>query len=212
MFWPVLLLSDLFVPRMIKDYTTLSDQILLQKCREDNIKAYDQLFERYFGILYNFSVTYVKNTAVAEELVMDLMFNIWKKRNELQINGEVSVYLFSAMKNVLFNFIRKKELVTTNIELLPEQHPTTDKSADHELHCKELEQVYQLKLNQLSPQRRKIFKLSREEQMTYPQIAESMNLSVNTIKTQMLVSLKHLREGLKEHIDITMFFLLIFFI
>jgi RNA polymerase sigma-70 factor (ECF subfamily) len=64
----------------------------------------------------------------------------------------------------------------------------------------------------LSPQRRKIFKLSREEQMTYPQIAESMNLSVNTIKTQMLVSLKHLREGLKEHIDITMFFLLIFFI
>nr|WP_068890136.1 RNA polymerase sigma-70 factor [Pedobacter panaciterrae] len=197
---------------MIKDYAKLSDQILLQECREDNIKAYDHLFERYFGILYNFSLNYVKNTAVAEELVMDLMFNIWKKRNELHINGEVGAYLFSAMKNVLFNFIRKKELITTDIELLTEQHPATNQSADHELHYKELEQVYQIKLNQLSPQRKKIFKLSREEQMTYPQIAESMNLSVNTIKTQMLVSLKHLREGLKEHIDITMFLVLIFFL
>lgn len=212
MFWPVFLLSDLFVQQMVKDYSKLSDHLLLQECRQDNVRAYDQLFERYFGVLYNFSLSYVKNTAVAEELVMDLMFNIWKKRQELQINGEVNSYLFSAMKNVLFNFIRKKELLTTSTELSPEQHPVSEQPADQQLYYKELQEVYQLKLNQLSPQRRKIFKLSREEQMTYPQIAESMNLSVNTIKTQMLVSLKHLRESLKEHIDITMLLLLILFI
>lgn len=196
---------------MTKDYHKLSDHLLLEECRQDNLRAYDQLFERYFGKLYHFSLNYVKNAAVAEELVMDLMFNIWKKRKDLEINGEFSAYLFTAMKNVMFNHLRKKELLTTDISFLPEQAATAGHLADHHLQYKELEQVYQLKLSQLSPQRRKIFKLSREEQMTYPQIAESMNLSVNTIKTQMLVSLKYLRESLKEHIDITILLAVIFF-
>ncbi|ETZ24884.1 hypothetical protein N824_01245 [Pedobacter sp. V48] len=196
---------------MTKDYQKLSDQFLLEECRQDNLRAYDQLFERYFAKLYHFSLNYVKNAAVAEELVMDLMFNIWKKRKDLQINGEFSAYLFTAMKNVMFNHLRKKELLTTDISFLQEQAATVGHLADHCLQYKELEQVYQLKLSQLSPQRRKIFKLSREEQMTYPQIAESMNLSVNTIKTQMLVSLKYLRESLKEHIDITILLAVIFF-
>lgn len=197
---------------MAKDYKKISDQLLLEECRENNTRAYDQLFERYFNVLYNFSVTYVKNSAVAEELVMDLMFTIWQKRHELQIDGEVSNYLFRAMKNVLFNFIRRKQLQTTPIEQCPEQQLGQNKSADDELQHKELEQVYQLKLKELSPQRRKIFKLSREEDMTYLQIAENMNLSVNTIKSQMLASLKYFRENLKEHIDITMFLLLILFV
>ncbi|NQX53054.1 RNA polymerase sigma-70 factor [Pedobacter panaciterrae] len=205
------MLNELFVQRMIKDYHKLSDHLLLEECRLNNLRAYDQLFERYFGKLYQFSLNYVKNSAVAEELVMDLMFNIWKKRMDLEVTGEFSAYLFTAMKNVMFNHLRKKELLTADISFLPEQAATVSHSADHRLQYKELEQVYQLKLSQLSPQRRKIFKLSREEQMTYPQIAESMNLSVNTIKTQMLVSLKYLRESLKEHIDITILLTVIFF-
>lgn len=196
---------------MIKEYAKLSDQLLLEECRNDNIKAYDQLFERYFGPLYNFSVNYVKDAAVAEELVMDLMFTLWRKRHELRIHGEVENYLFRALKNVMFNHVRKRQLVVTGVELSMEQHPVEEKSADHELHCKDLDQIYQLKLNQLSPQRRKIFKLSREEDLTYPQIAEKMSLSVNTIKTQMLVSIKYLRETLKEHIDTTMLLILILF-
>lgn len=196
---------------MIKDYTKLTDQQLLQECRQNDMRAYDQFFERYFGVLYNFSITYVRDTAAAEELVMDLMLNIWQKRAQLDIHGDVAPYLFRAMKNVLFNHIRKKQLVTTSTESLKEQHAVESKFADDELHRKELQQVYQLKLNELSPQRRKIFQLSREEDMTYMQIAESMSLSVNTIKTQMLVSLKFLRESMREHTDITMLLVIIFF-
>jgi RNA polymerase sigma-70 factor (family 1) len=197
---------------MAKDYKKLSDQILLGKCREDDTRAYEQLFERYFNVLYDFSLNYVRNSAIAEELVMDLMLNIWQKRYELEIAGEVSSYLFSAMKNTLFNFIRRKQSQTVSIEPALEYRLVEKRSADHELQHKELEQVYQSKLKELSPQRRKIFKLSREEDMTYLQIAKSMDLSVNTIKTQMLASLKYFRENLKEHIDITMLLVLILFI
>lgn len=193
---------------MIKDYQKLSDQLLLQECRRDNRKAYEQLFERYFSVLYDFSNTYIKNNGAAEELVMDLMFSIWQKRHQIEIHGEAGPYLFRALKNMMFNFIRKKELNTTDIGLLPEQYPAEGETADHQLNCKELQQVYELKLSQLSPQRQKIFRMSRDENMTYMEIAKNMGLSVNTIKTQMLVSLKYFRENLKDHTDITILLVL----
>lgn len=195
--------------RMIKDYTKLSDQLLLEECRLNNTRAYDQLFERYSGVLYNFSLSYVKDATVAEELVMDLMFNIWQKRHRLEINGELGAYLFRAMKNVMFNFIRKRQLSTVNLETLSVELPAENNRADADMEYKDLQRIYQLKINQLSPQRRKIFQLSREEEMTYLQIAEKMSLSVNTIKTQMWITLKYLRENMKEYIDITMLLLFI---
>ncbi|WP_256009821.1 RNA polymerase sigma-70 factor [Desertivirga xinjiangensis] len=195
---------------MTIDYAELSDQQLIQECSKDNMRAFNQLFERYFALLYSFSIKYVKDSAVAEELAMDLMHNIWKKRGSLEIKGNVDRYLFSAMKNVVFNHIRKNELITVSIDNLSEVPASAIPAPDHNLEYKELEKIYQSKVAQLSPQRKKIFKLSREENMTYPQIAKDMNLSINTIKTQMLVSLKFLRENMNDHIDVTIS--LLFFI
>ena len=202
-------MADRIYYKMAIDYTKLSDQELIQECSRDNMRAFNQLFERYFPALHRFAVNYVKDAAVAEELAMDLMHNIWKKRGMLEIKGGVDHYLFGAMKNVLFNHIRKRALETVNLDELAEV-PVSAAQADHQLEYKELEKIYQLKLSQLSPQRRKIFKLSREENMTYPQIAKDMNLSINTIKTQMLVSLRFLRESMNEHMDMTVSLLLFF--
>jgi len=193
---------------MAIDYTKLSDQELIQECSKDSMRAFNQLFERYFASLYRFTVNYVKDTAIAEELAMDLMHNIWKKRALLEIKGNVDRYLFGAMKNVLFNHIRKRALEMVSIDEC--ELPVLATQADQQLEYKELEKIYQLKLSQLSPQRKKIFMLSREENMTYSQIAKDMNLSINTIKTQMLVSLKFLRESMSEHTDITISLILFF--
>jgi len=197
---------------MVKDYSKLADSVLMQECSLDNMLAFNQLFDRYFEPLYRFATTYVKNTDAAEELVMDLMHNIWKKRAQLVIRGEVKIYLFSALKNIVFNHIRKRELQTVAIHTIPEITNFAHTSLEEAIDGKELEKIYQLKLEKLSPQRKKIFKLSREENMTYPQIAEQMNLSINTIKTQMVVSLKYLREQMKEHVDISICLVLYHFL
>lgn len=196
---------------MVVDYAKLTDKELIAECQSDNMRAFNQLFDRYFESFYHFSVAYVKNSEIAEELAMDVMYNIWRKRAQLHIEGEVKNYLFKAMKNTLFNHIRKKEIQTVDLEELPETIAMGHEAVTAALSYKELEKIYQLKLEQLSPQRKKIFKLSREENMTYPQIAEQMDLSINTIKTQMLVSLKFLREQMKEHVDITLAILLFYF-
>ncbi|SHF47408.1 RNA polymerase sigma-70 factor [Pedobacter caeni] len=196
---------------MVKDYIKVSDKVLIEECSAGNIKAFNQLFERYFGLLYSFSLRYVKQGEIAEELVMDLMQNIWKKRTELNIKTEVKTYLFSAMKNVLFNHIRKKELVVVDLDILGDAFPASTSTADQNLAYKELEKIYQLKLAELSPQRMKIFKLSREADLTYLQIADQMNLSVNTVKSHMLFSLKFLRENIKESVYVIICLFLFFF-
>ena len=85
-------------------------------------------------------------------------------------------------------------------QLVPEiiQTPIT---AEERLKYIELEKLYNQKLTELSPQRQKVFRMSREENMTYPQIAKRLDLSVNTVENYMVASLSFFRKHLKEYTD-----------
>ena len=179
----------------------LSDQQLLECCRSGNDKAFDILFQRYFKPLYQLTLKFVSNTETAEELVMDLMMWLWEKRNtEICPDGNFSAYLYKAMRNSIISFFRKRTLQTEPIDLFHEESLADSRSADHDQRYKELESYFQQKLNELSPQRRIVYQMSRDEEMTYPEIAQKLNLSRNTVKSHMTFSLSHLRESLDPHL------------
>lgn len=192
----------------------LSDQQLLEYCRAGNDKAFDILFNRYFRPLYRLTLKYTSNAEIAEELVMDLMMWIWEKRNtHICPEGNFSAYLFKAMRNSIISFFRKKTLQTEPIELFHEETVADSKLADHDLHSKGLEDCFQRKLNELSPQRRIVYQMSREQEMTYPEIARKLNLSKNTVKSHMSFSLNHLKKHLDQYLEssITVLFFFYFF-
>ncbi len=179
-------------------YRDLSDYELLQCCREDNIRAYDVLFNRYAPKLYKLATRYIKDTALAEELMMDMLFNFWQKRNQLTITGDISAYLFRSMRNLVIDQLRKDLPVHASVDLFKECSMQS-KSADHDLLTAEADRFYHEKLSALSPQRLKVFKLSREENMTYSEIAQEMNLSVSTVENYIVVTLAILRKSVKEY-------------
>lgn len=179
-------------------YSKLSDRELWQYCRQDNILAYNALFRRYAPKLYIQAVRYLPKTMEAEELVMDLLLNIWQKRNQLEIEGEIKAYLYRAIHNRVINFRQKKIPETHSINLLEEDALVESRQADYRIMSGDLVMSYHSKLESLSPQRRKVFLLSREENMTYPQIAKLLNLSVNTVENHMTSALNALRESTRE--------------
>ncbi|WP_442589429.1 RNA polymerase sigma factor [Pedobacter sp. AW31-3R] len=175
----------------------LSDQQLLEYCRTGNDKAFDILFRRYFRPLYQLSLKYVNHPETAEELVMDLLMWVWEKRKtDICPEGNFSAYIYKAMRNSIISFFRKKTLQTETIDLLHEETLSDSRSADHDYRSKELNASFLQKLEELSPQRRTVYQMSREEEMTYPEIARKLNLSKNTVKSHMSFSLSHLRENL----------------
>jgi RNA polymerase sigma-70 factor (family 1) len=194
----------------MKKLYALSDHQLLEYCRNGNDKAFDVIFQRYFKPLYSLSLKYVRNTEIAEELAMDLMMWVWEKRTtDFCPEGSLKAYLFRAIRNSVISFFRKKTLATQPIELYHEETLQDSKHADHDQISAEIESCFRRKLNELSPQRKKVYEMSREEEMTYPQIAHKLNLSANTVKSHISFSLNHLRKSLQEHLDVTALLILL---
>lgn len=172
-------------------FKDLPDCLLLEKCHNDDQQAYNILFQRYFKSLYGYALKYTKDNALSEELAIDVMFRLWQKRIDISWDINLSAYLFRSIKNALISHWRKKELQT--VTLVDEEITQEARPADYDLQRQDLEKLYHQTVDTLSPQCKLVFKMSREEEMTYQQIAEAMNISVNTVKEHMSVALKGIR-------------------
>jgi RNA polymerase sigma-70 factor (family 1) len=183
-----------------------SDVILLSECREGNTKAFDVLFDRYSGKLYHYAFRYIRNEALAEEAMMDLMFWLWDKRQQLPADIQLAPYLFRAMKHAVIKILTRRQEQTVSLDFAND--PYTD-DADNRIRRSELQEVYHEKLNALSQQRQKVFKLSRHDDKSHAEIAEELNLSLFTVKNHIKASLSYFREELK---DITTLLILFVFL
>lgn len=179
------------------DYKQASDIELWQCCQQDDIRAYNELFDRYAKPLYRQAIAYVHNEMAAEELVMDLLLNLWEKRKRLKTDAgnNVKAYLMLAMRNRIINHLQKNIPDTASIDLLEEDRFVDSREADYGIICRDMETIYQSEVDKLSPQRQKVFRLSREKNLSYAEIAEELNLSINTVENYMVSALNTLREN-----------------
>ncbi len=189
----------------------LPDNSLLEECRKGNTKAFDVLFDRYSGKLYNYALKYIKDDALAEETMMDLMVWVWEKRHQLDPDIQFAPYIFRAMKNAVIKIMTRHSNRTVPLEFIEDQY-TTESTADSRLHHSQLSNAYHEKLDELSKQRQKVFKMSRHEDLSHAEIAREMNLSRFTVKNHIKASLSYFRDQLKDYMDITtlLFLYLIF--
>lgn len=195
------------------DYKNASDLELWQRCRQDDVKAYNELFDRYSKPLYRQAASYVKDTMAAEELVMDLLFNLWQKRDRLKpdAGSNVRAYLMHAMRNRIINHLYKNIPITVSVDLLEEDALVESRRPDDAMIVRDLDMVYQSKVEALSSQRRRVFRLSREENLSYSEIAQRMNLSVNTVENYMVSALSILRDGIKGYYPLIFLLFFLFF-
>ena len=194
------------------DYKHASDSELWQCCRQDDIRAYNKLFDRYVGKLHRMGRRYVKDECTVEELTTDILLSLWVRRHEIILQGNLSAYLFQAMHNKAVSYLRKRVSVTVEIGSLPEDTLVADGNADQQLIANDVLRSFERTLEQLSPQRQKVFRLSREQDMSYIEIACEMNLSPNTVKNHMNAALEYLRHQFKSATVQVITFLFLFFI
>ncbi len=184
----------------------LTDETLLQLSREGDEIAFTILFRRHFDGLLQFAEKQLQNREEAEELVMDLMLKLWEGKSFYGVK-QLDQYLYRSVKNAIISRWRKKALSLIPLEEMHVNREPIVQAADHFLIESELQLFYQNKLSGLSPQRRMVFSLSRQYDMTAVEIAQETNLSVNTIKNHLKASLQYFREQLK---GITILLLIIF--
>lgn len=188
------------------DYYQALDSELFESCQQDDIRAFNELFRRYSPVLYKQANRYIVNQDVAEELMLDILFNIWEKRHSRHIEGDISAYLYRCMRNKIVDHRRRiipKMIPIEECSLLDNLIGTSN--SDDTIMNDDVEKVYNLALEMMSPQRRKVFQLSREEDCSYKEIAHEMDLSINTVENYMTSALVVFRKHAKAYLNLAVY-------
>lgn len=181
---------------------------LIQRLSNHDRGAFEQIFKTYYSDLCKFCVKYVRDEQVAEEVVQEVFINIWERRASLTITTSVKSYLFTAIRNRSFNYLKlqlpkeQKKVDLDGVGFIEED------SKEQQMIMDELKDYVHSAIESLPNKCRIIFNLSRNAGMTYKEIAEELDISVKTVENQIGLALKKLRENLNPIWDKIMLLIL----
>jgi RNA polymerase sigma-70 factor (family 1) len=174
---------------------------------------FDSIYINNFSRLFLFAKEYVLFDEEAENIVQDIFLMLWEKRDALRVDVSLTAYLFTLVKNKCIDFLRHRmveQIYSENI-----QHEYNEElnvklfaleSFDHNFSSEEdIEILLRNAIDKLPERCRLIFIKSRIEGKKYKEIAEELNLSVNTVEGQISIALKKLREELKDYLPLLLF-------
>lgn len=164
-------------------------------------RQFEQLFREFFAPLCHFSNSYVKDLDAAKGITQEVFVKVWEKRKDIDVNKSLKSYLFSSVKNRSLNYIRDHKKFASQILDVEIANFETPFEQD-ELELSELQEKIDRTINELPVKLKKVFLLSRFEELKYREIAEKLEISQKTVEAQMSKALKILREKLKDYIII----------
>lgn len=161
---------------------------------------FEAVFREHYSVLCSYAHQFLKDTDAAEEVVQEVMFRLWTRRDQIAIETSVKSYLFKSVRNRCLNQLKHHE-IRQEYQLRQEQSGTQEQpSAEDAMIISELEGRIRLAIGNLPGERQKIFILSRYEGLTYQEIAIKLKISVKTVENQMGKALKTLREELSDYL------------
>jgi len=177
----------------------LDDFVLYTKVRDGDIRAYETLFRRYWEPLCLYGNKITGNMEVAEDIVQELFYTLWKNRTALPLVWSVKSYLYGAARNHSLQYlehlqVRQRYYQKMVADGMSEYSPHD--SPQKILEYKELEQRLEFAMEKMPERRRNIFRMSRFEGKKYEEIAREMSVSVKTIEAEMSKALQALRKSL----------------
>lgn len=161
-------------------------------------KVFEELFKTYYAPLCEYCLRYVSDADMAEEIVQDLFFKIWVKREELNINVSIKAYIFTALRNHALNYISRLKIQDRYNQFIVVRSKNDVEHPVDVLEEKDMERIMKQAIAMLPEKRREIFEMSRFEDMKYWEIAEKLNVSVKTVESQMSKALEHMRKVLSK--------------
>lgn len=188
-----------------------SNQQLINGIQQGDVAAFEELYKQYYIFLCLIAGHIVRNPSDAEEIVSDVFVKLWNIREKINITTSIKAYLVKAVHNTSINYLERLKLNNKLTDSLSNSdYELLAWDSDYplgQLYEKEIMDILDHGISTLPDACRQIFLLSRNEDMKYSDIAGKLGISVNTVKTQMKIALKRLRETLKDYLMILLLFM-----
>lgn len=182
---------------------------LLRAMREqDSEPAFRALFDRHYARMFRIAYFFLQDDDLAKEVTLDVLAEIWIKRKTMLLPNDFRHYSFVMVKNAAINAWNREH----RIEKVPIESRNFAPSSAHmelakqplepfePLETSELFETYERLLSELPPRCREVFCRIKEDEESYAEVAEAMDISVKTVDAQLQKALRHLREGMSKYL------------
>lgn len=175
-----------------------TDKALFSRIAEGDEEAFTTIFYRYTSRLSPFITQLLQSDSWAEEIIQDIFMRLWQNRTELADIKHPSAYLYQMASNRTLDYIKRNarqvKLQYYAARRIDMDANTTEQAMDF----READQLLKDAVGRLSPQRRKVYQLAREEGLSHSDIAAQLNISKNTVRNHVAEALQEIREYLNE--------------
>lgn len=169
---------------------------LLKNIKNGDTGSFNKLYDLYSVKLLNFSLMYLSSKEEAEEVVQDVFCKIWQNRQNLDEKYSLNGYIFRVTKNLVLNKLRKRINEPSSYVSIGNCSIYNSKT-ENDVLFHEMEQLLEDAIEALPPRRQLIFKLSRQKGLSNQEIADHLDISVNTVEGQIRKAIKYLRSYIK---------------
>jgi RNA polymerase sigma-70 factor (ECF subfamily) len=173
----------------------VDDRELLARLRRGDESAFDALFREYYGPLVGLAESLLGERGSAEEIIQDVMLEVWRRRESIHLEESWRAYLFRSARNRSLNEIRHQR-VKQRAEPYTRVDEAVDASALDDMVDEELTAAVAEAVAALDEPVREVFTLSRSNGLKYSEIANVLGISIKTVEARMTRALKGLRERL----------------
>jgi len=181
------------------------DNSLLESLRSGDEIAFQEIFKKYWQQLYKTALLKVRSHEEAEEIVQGIFTSLWEKHDTLLITN-LEFYLKTSVRNRVINAVRSKIIQEKYWSYYRNFAPHENESVEDVLIYNELNDSIQVAVNKLPEKSKTVFKLSRFEGRSIPEIANMLKVSEKAIEYHLTKSIKTLRVHLKDMILLVLFF------
>jgi len=179
------------------DTNDASERALQQRIRAGDESAFDTVFRTHYAHLVRMAESVVREHALAEEVAQEVMLELWRRRETLQVEQTFRAYLLRSTRNRALNHVRHQRIVAREAAIAAIDAPNAP-SAEDEVLGTELEQAVRAAIDGLPKKCREVFLLSRDHGLKYAEIAVALEISVKTVEKRMGQALAELRQRLDQ--------------
>jgi len=168
---------------------------LILKIKKGSEYAFRELYDLYFYKVANYAYKMLHSKEDATEVAQDVFVRLWNKREQLDTEQSVEGLVFRITKFIAIDRLRKQQHLPQTFGI-SSAIDMSERSLENKFLDEELFNIYEQVLGRLPEKRRRIFQLSRDEHLSYKEIALRLNISIKTVEAQIRLALQQIREDL----------------
>lgn len=189
------------------DENKISDFLLMQRLQQNDAAAYIELYNRYHVKMYRWLIRFVKLPELAEDIVQETFLKIWEIRHRLRPDQSLGAYLYRISRNRAFKLLKKISRDEGLRNRVLAQAAIEVNDAEHTVQWRQYQQLLDNAVSRLPAQRQKVFKLCRQNNKTYDEVANELGISRNTVKEHMVKAISDLRQYFYRCDEVTLLML-----